>query len=757
MLFYGQKGGDMILDLNLKKHGVRIGIGLSLTLFFLGHAASFYNIGFFQQLDSIIYDARMLLTMARTVDQRVVIVDIDEKSLAEEGRWPWRRDRLALLVDKLFDRYGAAVAVFDVVFAEKDESSGLKTLQDLAQTQLKDVPQFQNVLSQVRPLLEYDRIFATSLKKHPVLLGYYFSNDAVAGKYAAVNVLPPPVLPAGTFTGKPIAFVTWKGYGANLSELQQNAAGAGSFNPLPDTDGVNRRVPMLNEYNGAYYEPLSLAIVRTLLGFPKVEPDYPSGKVWSKGYSGLEGLRVGPIRIPVDENVAALIPYQGFQGSFRYISAADVLNERLKDGELKDKIVLIGTTAPGLKDLRSTPVGVAYPGVEIHANLIVGMLDGNIKQKPPYVLGAEVVLLLLSGVVLSLLMPLLNPLRSLIFTLIVLAFVITTNVMVWHYGNLVLPMATGLLLILALFALNMSYGYFIETRSKRQFTELFGQYVPPELVDEMSRDPESYNMEGKSQELTVLFSDVRNFTAISEGLEPKELTAFINEYLTGMTRVIRAHRGTLDKYIGDAIMAFWGAPVSDPEHAKNAVTTALEMQQMAQQLREQFKARGWPEIRIGVGVNTGVMVVGDMGSVVRKAYTVMGDSVNLGSRLEGLCKEYGAGIILSEMTKNAVPGIVYRELDRVRVKGKDEPVSIYEPLGREGQVEKAVLDELKLGQQALKLYRAQNWDMAELQYINLQKAGSNATRYEMFVERIKQLRAHPPRPNWDGVWIFETK
>ncbi|HVS27306.1 MAG TPA: adenylate/guanylate cyclase domain-containing protein [Burkholderiales bacterium] len=727
----------MNLNPNLKKHGVRIGIGLALTLRFLGYTARpkigdfTFELKFIDQLDAIIYDARLRLTMPRTVEERIVIIDIDEKSLAEEGRWPWRRDRLALLVDKLFDRYGAAVAGFDVVFAERDESSGLKVLENLAQKQLKDVLQFQNALAQFKPQLEYDRIFAASLKKHPVILGFYFSNDEVAGKYAAVNSLPPPVLPAGTFTGKRINFVSWNGYGANLAELQTAAAGAGMFNPLTDFDGVNRRVTMLSENKGAYYEPLSLAVLRVLHGNPKVEPDYPVEKIWSPDYSGLEDIRIGPIRIPVDENVAALVPYRGPQGSFKYISATDVLNDRVDNAALKDKIVLVGTTAPGLKDLRSTPVAGVYPGVEIHANLIAGMLDGNIKQRPPYVLGVEVVLLLLTGVALAVLMPLLNPLRSLIFTLCVLIFVVTTNVIVWHYGNLVLPMASGLLLILSLFALNMSYGYFVETRSKRQFTELFGQYVPPELVDEMSKDPERYSMEGRSQELTVLFSDVRNFTSISEGLEPKELTAFINEYLTSMTRVIRSHLGTLDKYIGDAIMAFWGAPVNDPEHARHAVITALEMQQTAQRLREQFKLRGWPEIRIGVGINTGIMVVGDMGSVVRKAYTVMGDSVNLGSRLEGLCKEYGAWIILSEMTKNAVPGIVYRELDRVRVKGKDDPVSIYQPLGLEGQVDKAVLDELNLAQQALKLYRAQNWDMAELQLINLQKIGSNATLYEL--------------------------
>jgi len=747
----------------LKKFPIRIVMGLVITLVFLGHAAKIYEFSFFHQLDAIIYDARLRLTMPRTVDDRIVIVDIDEKSLAEEGRWPWRRDRLALMVDKLFDSYGAAVAGFDVVFAEKDESSGLAVLEDLSQKQFKDDTQFQYALAKVRPQLEYDNIFAASLKKHPVILGYYFSNDEVAGKYAAVNILPEPVLPAGTFAGKNIDFISWKGYGANLSELQHAAAGAGHFNPIPDSaDGINRRVPMLAKYKDAYYEPLSLAIMRTLLGYPKVEPDYASDQFMRVGlgtrdFSRLEDLKVGPLRIPVDQNVAALVPYRGAQGSFKYISATDVLNDRLKPGELKNKIVLVGTTAPGLKDLRSTPVGVDYPGVEIHANLIAGMLDGNIKQNPPYILGAEVVLLFFTGLALTLLMPLLNPMRATLFTVIVLVLVLTTNIMVWHYGNLVLPLASGLLLISALFALNMSYGYFKESRTKRQFADLFGQYVPPELVDKMSEDPERYSMEGKSQELTVMFSDVRNFTSISEGLEPKELTAFINEYLTAMTRVIRSHHGTLDKYIGDAIMAFWGAPVNDPDHPRNAAICALEMQATAQQLREQFKVRGWPEIRIGVGINTGIMVVGDMGSAVRKAYTVMGDSVNLASRLEGLCKEYGAGIILSEMTKNVVSGFVYRELDRVRVKGKEEPVLIYEPLGFEGQVDKTMLDELMLFQRALRLYRSQDWDMAELQLINLRNMSPSDQLYQLYLERVKQFRADPPQRGWDGIWVYETK
>ena len=452
------------------------------------------------------------------------------------------------------------------------------------------------------------------------------------------------------------------------------------------------------------------------------------------------------------------MPSRGPKGSFRYHSIADVLSERLDVSELKGKIALVGTSAPGLLDLRSTPVDPVYPGVEVHANLIAGMLDGNIKQQPPYVLGAEFVLLLLSGLTMALLLPLLSPLISTLTTVAVLFAVLATNLTVYHYGNLVLPLASGLVMILFLFTLNMAYGFFIEARGMRQITGLFGQYVPPELVEEMARNPERFSMAPREQELTVLFSDVRGFTTISESLTPADLSAYINEYLTNMSLVIRErHRGTLDKYIGDAIMAFWGAPVGDPQHARNGVLAALGMQSEAKALNEKFRARGWPTFKIGIGVNSGVMRVGDMGSKIRKAYTVMGDAVNIASRLEGITKQYGADIIIGDGTRKLISGFVLREVDRVRVKGKEEPVSIYEPLGLEGQVEQAKQDEIKIWNQALRLYRQQDWDRAEVQLLNLRKMAPHSELYGLFIERIAHYRAHPPGAGWDGAWTFETK
>jgi len=564
---------------------------------------SWYYIPFINQLDNIIYDYRLRLTMPGTVDESIVILDIDERSLDPRalGRWPWSRDKIVALLQKLFDKYGVRIIGFDVVFAEPDESSGLPVLERLARTKLKDVGSFQSALSDLRPELDYDSRFADFLRGRRVVLGYYFSSEANAVESGA---LPQPVFPPGMFAGKNIDFFAWKGYGANLPAFAK-VANAGHFNSSADDDGVSRRVPMLAEYpyrTGAYYESLSLAVVRLYLGMedavrtgsqfvtlPKVTPGIVPVRFignMGKDYSELEWLDVGRVRIPVDENATTFIPYRGYQRSFPYISLADVWSDKVPAEKLKGKIALIGATAPGLFDLRSTPVeagsaepglkkqGNAYPGVEIHANLISGMLEGRLKQKPPYMFAAELVLLIIGGLVLTLLIPMLTPLWATAAAVIGMVLVTSLDFWLWQYEGTVLPLAASLLMTAMLYTVNMAYGYFVEARSKRQFTELFGQYVPPELVEQMAEDPEKYSMEGKKEDLTVLFSDVRGFTTISESLDPQTLSAYINEYLTTMSLVIRGNLGTLDKYIGDAIMAFWGAPVDMPDHAARASSSA---------------------------------------------------------------------------------------------------------------------------------------------------------------------------------------
>ena len=724
-------------------------------LFFLGHATQIYTVGIITQLDNIIYDARLVLTMPRKKDERIVILDIDEKSLQELGHWPWPRDLMAQLIDKLFDKYQVAILGFDVVFAEADYSSGIRTLERFAQNELKTVPEFQQAFQKVRPELDYDGLFAKSLKGRPIVLGYSLNNEAGANRIAAI---PDPVLPKGTFTGRSIGFTRWDGYIGTLPELLKSAAAGGHFNPYTDPDGIVRRVPLLVEFDGAYYEALSLAMMRTLLGFPKVEPGFPPERFVHRGYAGLEWIKTGPLVIPVDDTVSALVPYRGDKFSFPYVSLADIAKDRAPAELLKGKIALVGTTAAGLQDLRSTPVASVYPGVEVHANLLSGMLDGTIKQKPPYMLGAEVLLLVVSGIALAVLIPMLSALWASLAALAALVAAAGLSIGAWTQLNTVLPFATGLLMIGTLYTMNMAYGYFVESRSKRQFTELFGQYVPPELVDKMASDPEKYNMEPRAAELTILFSDVRGFTSISEALKPEDLREYINDYLTTMSGIIRGgHHGTLDKYIGDAIMAFWGAPVDDTDHARNGVLAAIAMQKECQALNAKFVERGWPKLKIGVGLNSGNVRVGDMGSQVRRAYTVMGDAVNVASRLEGRTKYYGVGILVGEATRNAIKDMVFREIDRIKVKGKDLAITIFEPLGLEGEVGRAVLDELKLWHQTLRAYRAQQWDAVELNLLNLQRMDPDCGLYALYAERVAEFRRSPPPEGWTGVTAFDEK
>ena len=735
----------------MKKQGIRLLFGALCVLAFLGHAARVWQIPFITALDAYLYDARVRAFMPATPDPRIVIVDIDEKSLAEVGRWPWGRHLIADMVRRLTDDYRVAVVGFDVVFAEPDESSGLRVLEQIGRGPLKGEPGYQRALAGLRADLDYDALFARTLQGRPVVLGYYFSNKEGAQQSGR---LPLPVFAAGSFQGVQADFVQWAGYGANLAPLQQAAAGGGHFNPLVDFDGNTRRVPLIVEFDGAYYESLSLAVVRQVLGQGRLQPGIPEGARTIEWLT-VSGER-GQLRVPVDQQVAALVPYRGPEYSFPYVSAVDVLKGRISPEVLAGRIVLVGTTAPGLMDLRATPVGGAYPGVEVHANLIAGMLDGTVLEKPGFVLAIDALQILFFGALLATLLPLLSPVRATLLALAALAGLVGLNVGLWTGAGLVLPLAGGLALIVLLFAFNMSWGFFVESRSKRQFTELFGQYVPPELVDEMARNPDGYSMAGRNEELSVLFSDIRSFTSMSEGMDPKELTQLMNEYLGAMTDIIRRRRGTLDKYIGDAIMAFWGAPVADPEHARHAVLAALEMQQVVASLAVPFRARGWPALQIGVGINTGLMTVGDMGSPVRKAYTVMGDAVNLASRLEGITKTYGVGIVIGETTRRQLPDFACRELDRVRVKGKEAPVAIHEPLGPAAELPPQKAAELATWDEALAAYRAGRWDEADARLQTLQQTSADRL-YALYRERIAALRLDPPAQPWDGVTVFRNK
>ena len=373
----------------LKKHGIIFALSLSVVVLMLLNAIDVMPLRFIDRLENFSYDLRLNLLMPRTIDERIVIIDLDEKSLKEQGRWPWGRDKMATMMDQLFDHYQINTLGFDVVFAEKDESSGLKNLEWMQQQYLKDDANFAEALDKIKPRLDYDQLFADSIKNRKVVLGYYFQTS---GDTIHVGQLPPDVFSDESFQNQVVGVMEASGFGANLAVLQQNALSAGHFNPDPDIDGITRKISVLIKYGNRYYESLSTAVARAYFQNVPMQAefeDYGS----EEGYGGLEAFRLAGKRIPVDGRVAMLVPYRGIQGSFRYVSASDVLTGKAPIKSLKDKIVLLGTTAPGLMDLRATPVQSNYAGVEVHANIISGILDNNIKERPAYTQGAEFMLL----------------------------------------------------------------------------------------------------------------------------------------------------------------------------------------------------------------------------------------------------------------------------------------------------------------------------------------------------------------------------
>ncbi|MDT8320240.1 MAG: adenylate/guanylate cyclase domain-containing protein [Xanthomonadales bacterium] len=737
----------------LKRYLARAALGLLTTLFVLGHVSGYYTLPYVDQIEDLLYDTRIQLTAPGGVDERIVIVAIDEASLEKLGHWPFTREKFAQLMNNLF-AYGAATVGFDVLFAERDESADVQLLHALASEAGDDG--FIKRLEEFTPQINRDRLFAEAMQSGPTVLGYYFdSNEETAYQ---TGVLPYPAFELHESMADSVYLPRGHGFSSNLPVLMESAYSAGFINnPLIDPDGVVRRTPLLHEYELNVYESLSLATAATYLNDITL-PIFVDASSWMGDYPPLEGLELAGRPIPIDPQGAVLVPYRGGRGSFPYVSIADVINGTVEDPSVLDgRIALVGATAPGMEDLRTTPFGSIYPGVEIHANVIAGLLDGKFRWEPAYTSAAEMLAVVLFGLLSALLLPVLAPVVSTLVTATLVAGALGVNYYMWEVELHVLPLAMTLYTLFAIYALNMLFGYFFETRSRTQMDSLFGQYVPPDLVREMSRDPENYSLASQKRELSVLFTDIRGFTSISEKLEPDELSTLMDEYLTPMTEIVHDTGGTIDKYIGDAVMAFWGAPVPHPHHADHAVKAGLEMLAALDTLNADFELKGWPEIRIGVGVNTGPMNVGNMGSRFRRAYTVLGDAVNLGSRLEGITKVYGVSFLVSEETARSAGRYCYREVDRVRVKGKDEPVTILEPLGLEDELPGEIIERARSFKHALFLYRRQDWDPAEQALRVLLEQEPDCYLYKLYLDRIEIFRQQPPEQGWDGVFTHQSK
>ncbi len=732
----------------LLKHSARL-VALSLSVVFLWLALNVgQTSGLMTRIEYLLYDWRFNLMLPFTKrgnsDHKIAIIDIDEDSVVEQGRFPWSRHTIAKLVDKLGEA-GVVVTAFDVVFSEA-EVNPVQRLHRIGGEPVKAVTTDQ-AWQQIASVVDADTRFAQTLREHDVVLGFFFQDE---GQYKNGQ------LPKGLFTvpedWQSRLVVTHRpGFTGNLPVLQSAASGGGFVTMFPDFDGTVRRAPLVIRYGDQLYPSLSLAAAMRYLFLDEVTPSVAEvGDVLT-----MTSLAVSDFPAPTDPQGFVRVPYQGGAYTYPYYSATDVLEGRLEPGVLEGAVVFVGTSAIGLADLRSTPMGPQYPGVEVHANILDALLSGGFAQKPDWEAGATVLQLVLISLLVIIWLPRFGPQLMLASALGIISLTLVSNFYLWWQG-IDLPYGSSLLLTLALTMVFVADGFLKENASRKMLKGMFDQYVPPAHIDQMMNNPDAYSFAGESKELTVLFSDIRSFTNISESLTAQELKLMLNTYFTPITKEIFDHHGTIDKYVGDMVMAFWGAPVPDPDHRRNAVLTALRMQEVTEQLKPMFAAQGLPEINIGVGVNTGLMNVGDMGSSYRRSYTVLGDAVNLGSRLESITKFYGAKILIGEETFDHIDGFVCRFVDKIQVKGKEEAIRVYEPLGLAGDVSAELMSELDAYQQAYDLYLKQQWVECEAAFKQL-KADYDRVLYDVYLERIADLKQQDLPSDWDGTFRHTSK
>lgn len=703
---------------------------------------------FITRLENLAYDMQLktrLFTHNVPLKTSVVIVDIDDKSLHKEGRWPWSRSKVAKLIDQLRED-GATVIALDVLFAEKEENMATRVQTELKKQKLS-APSLKSAIDIITPLFDNDKKLAISLSKTDSVLSVTFQpNNLLIGQ------APLPVIILKTAEEKQLGFITAPGMISNIALLATAAKGAGFINAFPDEDGIIRRIPLLIRYQDKLYPSLALEAARLywLTKINLVTAKYRS-------LMRVEGVKIGSYTIPTDEQGRVIIPFRGKSLTFPYVSATDVLNRTAPRDIFVGKIVFIGTTATSIGDLKATAAENIFPGVEIQATLADGILKNDFSYKPAWADGSETFLTLLLGSLAVILFTYLGPRTLSILMFAIPTVMIFANNAIWEKSGLIISIFIPMVFIILIAILNIIYGYLFETRRREQLKEMFGQYVPAKHIDEMLQSTGNYGLHGEDRDMTVLFSDIRNFTSISEQLSAAQLKEFLDLFLTPMTEVIFKHRGTVDKYIGDSIMAFWGAPLKDKKHAQHALGTALEMQQALTQLNFELSKKGLPEIAIGIGANSGIMSVGDMGSKFRRNYTVLGDAVNLASRVESLTKYYGVKIIVTEETLKNQLHFVFRQLDRVKVKGKETGVAIYEVICKLSDCTKEKKEELHQHEEALQYYFQQHWSEAYARFDNLNKAHPDTKLYHLYCHRISEFEKTPPPANWDGVHTHTTK
>ncbi len=637
-----------------KKTGIFI--GLSITIFVA--VLMLLKLSPLETFEEKLYDYRFKIRGTIKPPDTVVIAAIDEKSIERLGRWPWSRDKIARLVEKL-NEAGAEIIVFDVIFSESERNDAMlgKAIKDAG-----------NVILPIA--FDFEKESAIQDKEFLLRASFYsVSNHEMFDKYNPI-------------TAKSILMP--------VSELIREAITLGHINMFPDSDGTLRWESLVIAYNGYLYPSITLNAAASYLGIPHE-------KVVLKA---TEGVYAGKRYIPTDRWGRTLINYYGSNQTFKHISISDILEGKVNPDELQGRIILIGATAIGIYDLRVTPFSPAMPGVEKHASVISSIMENRLLRCVP--LHTNLIIILLSGILFSFLIARFKALGAAFVTGIFLSVIFSTGYYLFAQKGLWINITYPSINILLIFISVTAYNYAVEERYARRIRAMFSSYVTEKIVNELIRNPDMAKLGGERREITILFSDIKDFTSFAEKHSPEEVVSILNEYLGEMTDIVFKWEGTLDKFIGDAILAFWGAPMKQENHAELAVKCALHMVRRLEELQQKWQSEGKPVLDCGIGINTGEVLVGNIGAEGKKMeYTVIGDHVNLGSRVEGLTRKYNVHILITEFTMNRIKDLIssgklwrteVTGLERVVVKGKETPVSIYELKSAEYGVESKITE-----------------------------------------------------------------
>jgi adenylate cyclase len=738
---------------------------LVLAVLAIGIGISAYWIGvpFLDLMELKTIDLRFNARGKVDPGDQVVLAVIDEKSINKEGKWVWPRSKMARMVNQLSEA-GARVIAFDIGFLEPDDQKVVATIVGI-QDRLKSLgienKNIEQYLSGLQIELDSDRLLADAVanSRSKIVLGYFFHMSDTELAHLETDTMDVHENNSKGSRHKMVRYASSEAQHiplikaampqSNIQIISEKTPYAGYFNMFPDPDGVVRWIPAVIQFRDHLYAPLSLMSVSAYLDAPL--------SVQVADY-GIEEVRIGNRTIPTDELGRVLINYRGEEKSFPHISITDIIHDEVPREMLQDKIVMVGATAVGIYDLRVTPFGSVFPGLEIHANMASAVLARTFLHQPAWAAAFDLFMIIAIGFFLWFMLTRKGVITGgIAATALFAGYILLCQYLFTEKGwilNLVYPLTVLLLTYVGITA----YKYLVETRQKKFIRDAFATYLAPTVVKQLIDSEENLVLGGEERVITAFFSDVQGFTSISEKLTPSELVELLNEFLTEMTDIILKHEGTVDKFEGDAIIAFFGAPNDLLHQEETAVDTCLDMQRRLGELREKWQGEGKPELKMRIGLCTGRAVVGNMGSKNRMDYTMMGDTVNTAARLEGVNKVYGTYTMIGDTTFRGVgPNIVVRELDSINVVGKAEPVTVYEPVGYNDEVDPARVDLIDHYTAGLNAYRNRDWNRALIFFNTALGIDPEDGPSRTLIARCNAYKSDPPPSDWNGAYSMTTK